>query len=237
MKLGIVLPQHDSGRDHILAAARLAEEAGLDSIWAYDNLRPKRGFSQVMECWTTLSFAAAVTERITLGPLVVRATLRHPRLATHMARTLAELAPGRVVVGLGTGDRSTRREMIEDGYPWTDLDERVRMLKDQLDDLRVQAPDLPLWIGGTDRRLLALLPQADGWSYWGPVNEFAPVLGLAVKAAGEHKIEICWGGRTIGEPGLRELATLGVDHAVVAVGVATYARRIQWLGSLKDALS
>lgn len=236
MKLGIVLPQHDSGRGALLGAARMAEAAGLDSVWSYDNLRPKPGFADLLECWTALSAAAAATERITVGPLALRVTLRNAALVGHMAHSLESLAPGRVVITLGTGDASTKGEQLDSGYPWLPFTQRLEVLKNQVAVLREAAPGVRVWIGGTGRRILSTLPLADGWSYWGPVSGFAGAAAGANEKAGAGGVEVCWGGRTIDEAGLVELKALGVDHAVVAVSAGGYARRIDWLASMRPLL-
>lgn len=236
MKIGIVLPQHDAGRRELLGAARLAEEAGLDSIWAYDTLRPKAGFTEVLECWTALSAAAAVTERVTLGPLVLRVTLRNVALVGHMAHSLHRMAPERVIMGLGTGDTTTKDEQIDFGYGWLSFGERLAVLEKQIGILREVVPGMPIWIGGEGERILSTLPLADAWNYWGPVSGFVAAANRARAAAGSRALETCWGWRSIDESGLIELSRLGVDHAVVAVPARNYARRIEWLASMRSVL-
>lgn len=214
----------------------MAEAAGLDSIWTYDNLKPKEGFNELVECWTALSAAAAVTERITLGPLVLRVTLRNVGLVAHMARSLQAIAPGRVVMALGTGDVTTKDEQIEFGYGWLTFSRRLEVLEKQIQALRNDAPAVPIWIGGEGERILSTLPLADAWSYWGPVSGFAAAADRARAAAGSRALQTCWGWRSIDEPGLIELNGLGADHAVVAVPARNYARRIEWLASMRPQL-
>jgi 5,10-methylenetetrahydromethanopterin reductase len=52
----------------------------------------------------TLGLCAAGTERIRLGPRVITPLTRHPAVAASAAATLEEVAPGRTLVGLGSGD-------------------------------------------------------------------------------------------------------------------------------------
>lgn len=214
----------------------MAEAVGLDSVWTYDNLKPKEGFNELVECWTALSAAAAVTERITLGPLVLRVTLRNVGLVAHMARSLHAIAPGRVVMALGTGDATTKGEQLEFGYGWLTFSRRLSVLEKQVHALRKDAPAVPVWIGGEGERILSTLPLADAWSYWGPVSGFAAAADRARTAAGSRALETCWGWRSIDEPGLIELSRLGADHAVVAVPARNYARRIEWLASMRSVL-
>jgi 5,10-methylenetetrahydromethanopterin reductase len=52
----------------------------------------------------TLALCAANTERIRLGSRVITPLTRHPAVAASAAATLEELAPGRTLVGIGSGD-------------------------------------------------------------------------------------------------------------------------------------
>ena len=86
-------------------AAVAAEEAAFDGLWMWDHLRdPERGArSRVPEVWTALTALAEVTQRITLGPLVLNVSNRHPGLVANMAATLQEISGGRLLLGLGAG--------------------------------------------------------------------------------------------------------------------------------------
>ena len=52
----------------------------------------------------TLALCAANTERIRLGSRVITPLTRHPAVAASAAATLEELAPGRTLIGIGSGD-------------------------------------------------------------------------------------------------------------------------------------
>jgi len=75
----------------------LAEQLGYRRAWCYDSpaLYP--------DVWMTLALAAARTSRIGLGPGVLIPSLRHPMANASAIATLAALAPGRVVVAVGSG--------------------------------------------------------------------------------------------------------------------------------------
>jgi alkanesulfonate monooxygenase SsuD/methylene tetrahydromethanopterin reductase-like flavin-dependent oxidoreductase (luciferase family) len=56
------------------------------------------------EIYTTLALCATHTERIRLGPRVITPVTRHPAAAASAAATLEELAPGRTMLAVGSGD-------------------------------------------------------------------------------------------------------------------------------------
>jgi 5,10-methylenetetrahydromethanopterin reductase len=51
-----------------------------------------------------LAQCATSTERIRFGPRVITPVTRHPAVAASAAATLEELAPGRTLIGIGSGD-------------------------------------------------------------------------------------------------------------------------------------
>ena len=78
--------------------ARVAEAVGLGSLWIIeDYFQPG--------AYTLAAAAAAVTERAVIGLGVVNPYTRHPALIAMETAALAALAPGRVVLGLGSSNR------------------------------------------------------------------------------------------------------------------------------------
>jgi 5,10-methylenetetrahydromethanopterin reductase len=93
MDLSCAFATHPDTPEHIA----LAERLGYRRAWCYDSpaLYP--------DVWMTLARAAERTSRIDLGPGVLIPSLRHPMTNAAAIATLVQLAPGRVVVGVGAG--------------------------------------------------------------------------------------------------------------------------------------
>jgi probable F420-dependent oxidoreductase len=136
MKVGLMLPLgEDDGLGRALswpelrAMAVTAETAGLDSIWAPDHLVFHNGdrMEGIHECWTILSAVAALTERVTIGPLVLAVPFRNPGLTAKMAAELDAVSDGRLVLGLGCGWH--RPEFDDFDYPF---DHRVGRFEESL---------------------------------------------------------------------------------------------------------
>jgi 5,10-methylenetetrahydromethanopterin reductase len=96
-RLGVALAGADASA-HVAARARAAEGAGIDSLWFIEDYFQTGAFALA-------GAAAATTARIGLGLGVVNPYTRHPALLAMETATLAGVAPGRVVLGLGTGVR------------------------------------------------------------------------------------------------------------------------------------
>jgi len=213
VKVGVQLPEAERvvRWPEYLAMARAAEEVGLESIWLGDHLlyrddgREERG---PLEVWTLLSAIAAVTERVTLGPLVACASFHPPGLIAKMAATVDDVSRGRLVLGLGAGWNETEYRAF--GLPY---DHRVsrfeesfeivrRMLAGervtldgrfwQADDLVLMPPPgrrIPLMIGSNGPRMLSIaLPHVDWWNTWyasygNTVEGFAELNGRISEAA------------------------------------------------------
>ncbi|HEX2052569.1 MAG TPA: LLM class flavin-dependent oxidoreductase [Actinomycetota bacterium] len=230
MKTGIVLPQFDAGAADLLGAARLAEEAGLDSVWVSDNLWgvPRRD-RPVLEAWTSLAAVAASTSRITVGTLVLRTTVRNRRVLLSMAQSVALVAPGRFVLGLGIGDSTTRAEQRAFGLPYPPADERAAELRRHLELFRAELPGVPVWVGGGSRHVMDLIPEAAGWNYWGTVDGFARRVDRARELSGDRPVELSWAGLKVSVEELHRLAGLGAAQAIVAAGARNYREKVAML--------
>src|SRR5262249_36929985 len=105
VKTDVLLVPFGATWTDIRDGARRAEDAGYDGVWLWDHLRGDNaaGPAPVPECWTVLSALAALTSRVTLGPLVLNVANRHPGVLANMAATLQDVSGGRLALGLGAG--------------------------------------------------------------------------------------------------------------------------------------
>jgi alkanesulfonate monooxygenase SsuD/methylene tetrahydromethanopterin reductase-like flavin-dependent oxidoreductase (luciferase family) len=219
-RFGVTLPQFSADPTDVLDGARRAEAAGLDSVWLFDHLWPLSGTKQrpIFESWTTLAYIAARTERVLIGTLVTRSSLRHPALLARMAATASLVADGRLIVAIGSGDAKSRAENIAFGMPYFEPDERADQLAGVVEIVRSHlrghhvgyrdryiAVDYlpnqprmhsPVWVGGrTDEVLEVAGRLGDGWNAWASTpDEFARDAGIVTEAAGGRPIELSWGG-------------------------------------------
>lgn len=117
VKLGVLLPTRGllladaNPRDanRVLEMAKMAESAGLDSVWVGDSLTAKPR----LEPLSTLAAVAAVTSNVRLGTAVLLAALRHPVLLAQTCATLDVISGGRLVIGAGVGGAFNEAQVRE----------------------------------------------------------------------------------------------------------------------------
>ena len=89
----------------LLEQAVEGERAGFDGISCSDHFQPWWEPGHSGQAWIWLGAAAEATERVPLGPAVTVALERyHPALVAQGFATLEAMYPGRVFVGLGSGE-------------------------------------------------------------------------------------------------------------------------------------
>ena len=192
MRRSITLPQfRDSPRPAVDAALR-AEEAGVDGVFVFDHVWPLRRApgAPAAECLTLLAAVAASTSRIRVGTLVLRAGLRPAEVAIDALRTVGDVAPGRLVAGLGTGDRHTAPENRSLGIPYGGVEERVAEVRRLA--VALSNDGIEVWIGGHGRRIRTLCAELGlTWNCWGLDDD-------ALTAALEEipQSRVTWGGLT-----------------------------------------
>src|SRR3954447_22375867 len=87
-----------------LQAARDAEAAGFNGVWSWDHFVSRgRKTDPVLECWTTLTAAAAATKTVKVGSFITNVMNRHPAVLARMVATLWDQSGGRVELGIGVG--------------------------------------------------------------------------------------------------------------------------------------
>jgi coenzyme F420-dependent glucose-6-phosphate dehydrogenase len=118
----------------------LAEECGFDSVFISDHLQPWRhdgGHAPFAMSW--LGALGARTERITMGTSVLTPTFRyHPAIVAQSFATLGCLYPGRMVLGMGTGESMNEVPL---GIEWPEGKERFARFREAVRLIR------ELWSG------------------------------------------------------------------------------------------
>src|SRR5207248_5507712 len=118
----------------LLRQARLAEQAGFDGITCSDHLQPWWEPGESGHAWMWLGAAGQATERCQLGPAVTVALQRyHPVLVAQGFATLEELFPGRVFVGIGSGESLNESPV---GCDWPTPEEQLAALEEALTIIR-----------------------------------------------------------------------------------------------------
>lgn len=151
MRLGLQIPYftYADGQDRLGETfgriVQEAEAAGFYSIWVMDHFFQIDGLGpkelEMLECYSALSYAAALTKRVKLGPLVVGVTYRHPGILVKTATTLDVLSGGRSYFGVGAAWND--EEHIGLGVPFPPLKERFERLEETLQIAR------QMWSGET----------------------------------------------------------------------------------------
>ncbi len=166
------------------------EDVGFDSIWVGDHLLYRLedgGAAGPWEAWSQLAAIAAITDRVTLGPLVAATSFHAPAMLAKKAATVDEISGGRLILGLGAGWNEA--EYAAFGFPF---DHRVSRFEEAFTIIRtllsvghvdfsgryyhVRDCELlprprpggpPLMVGSQGPRMLAAtLPHVAMWNAW-----------------------------------------------------------------------
>lgn len=180
-RFGLVLPHFGAHpqASEMLEVARLAEDAGFDSLWVRDRLAAgaphglllEAGGTTFFEPLLTLAAVAAVTDRITLGTAVLLPN-RHPLRLVQEVGTLWRLAEGRLAIGLGLGVGPKNFQSLGLHYK-----SRVELFEETVKALRdvssvssevvidpAPGENLMLYYGGVSRAAVRrAFEHTDGW--------------------------------------------------------------------------
>ncbi len=134
--LGYKASAEQFGPVELLDLALAAERRGFDSVAVSDHFQPFRhtgGHSPAALPW--LGALAARSERVRIGTSVLTPTLRtHPSLVAQAFATLGLLAPGRVFLGVGSGE--SMNEVPALGIEWPGFAERLARLDEAVTLIR-----------------------------------------------------------------------------------------------------
>jgi probable F420-dependent oxidoreductase len=251
MRFGIHLPH--AGEQATPALLRRhairAEDLGLDDVWVSEHIIvPRNQFPRsplFFDPVLSLTWAAAVTQRVKLGTSVLVLPMRHPLPLAKELATLHNFSEGRLILGAGVG--WLKPEFAALGVPFEErgrrLDEGLAMMRavwtqdpvsfqtrfipaviEGMTMTPMPVSPIPLWFGGSsDAALKRTIRIGDGWHGSGhTAAEAAPFVKRLRDARPDAgftiSMRVQWNGR---DPGvLRALvdsyAEIGVQHLLIA---------------------
>lgn len=187
-----------------LDSARRAEEAGFSAVWCWDHFISRgRKSDPVLECWTTLSAAAAVTSRIRVGSFVTGVVNRHPAILARMLATIWDQSGGRVELGLGVGGFEAEKRAYGIQFPGPAV--RVRMLEEAVAVLGA------LWSGGPADYSGEFFTLREAWAHPAPDPPPRIIVG-GEKPAGARLAARVGDGWTTNAPDYEQLLPIHLEE-------------------------
>lgn len=153
MHIGLQVPSFTyPGGDEAIGStfteiAKRADNAGFYSLWVMDHFFQIRGVGQpeepMLEGYTTLGYAAGITQQIKLGTMVTGVVYRYPGILVKTATTLDVLSRGRAYFGVGAAWNEDESRAL--GVPFPPLKERFERLEETLQIAQ------QMWSGNAER--------------------------------------------------------------------------------------
>jgi alkanesulfonate monooxygenase SsuD/methylene tetrahydromethanopterin reductase-like flavin-dependent oxidoreductase (luciferase family) len=207
MKIGVVLPsppvQHRDRLD-LAAAARHAEDVGLDSVWHGDQLAVAM---PTVDCTVALAVAATATTRIGIGASVFIPAIRPLIWAAKQVASLQLVSDGRLLLGIGSGggaaqwaaagvafgERGPRTDTALRSLPGLLAGEPVTLPAGSTVALSPAVAVPPLWVGNASTVAIDRAARlGDGW--------FPSLITPAMLAAGRARLQAVAGAAGRPEP-------------------------------------
>ena len=136
LKLGYKASAEQFAPSRLLDFACLAEAVGFESVFVSDHFQPWKhidGHAPNSIAW--LGALGARTSRVAIGTSVLTPTFRyHPSIVAQAFGTLGAMFPGRVILGIGTGE--SMNEVPSTGAPWPEFKERFARMREAVTLIR-----------------------------------------------------------------------------------------------------
>jgi G6PDH family F420-dependent oxidoreductase len=140
VKIGYLLSCEEYGPGELVEQARLAEQAGFESLWISDHFHPwndEQGQSPFV--WSVIGAVSQACDLPIMTAVTCPTVRMHPAIVAQAAATSAVLTGGRFVLGVGSGEALNEHVT---GARWPDVTVRLDMLEEAVDVMR------SLWRGG-----------------------------------------------------------------------------------------
>jgi coenzyme F420-dependent glucose-6-phosphate dehydrogenase len=131
IRFGYKASAEQFGPNKLIEFAVLAEQQGFDSVFVSDHFQPwNHEGGHAPAAMPLLGALGARTEKIIMGTSVLTPSFRyHPGVVAQAFGTLGVMFPGRVILGVGSGE--ALNEVVL-GIPWPEIKERFARLKEAI---------------------------------------------------------------------------------------------------------
>ena len=251
MQIGMHLPHAGSQASPALIKrhARQAEDMGLSDVWVSEHIIvPRAQFPRsplFYDPVLTLTWVAAVTERVRLGTSVIVLPMRHPLPLAKELSTLHNLSGGRLILGVGVG--WLEPEFAALGVPFHErgkrMDEGIAMMRavwtqdpvtfqakyipakiEAMTMRPLLAQPIPLWLAADREPALKRATRiADGWhgTRYTPEAAAPVIKRLRAERPGPDftiSLRVEWNGRdrSVLADKIAAYQAVGVDHIMIA---------------------
>lgn len=139
-RVGFVLAHEQFPAPHLVELGERAEQAGFDELWTSDHFHPWQDNQQhAGQAWVTLAALGQRTQRVPFGTGVTCPGFRYrPPIVAQAFASLGVFYPGRVFLGLGSGEALNE---VPSGGGWASAQQRSERLAEAVQLIR------KLWTG------------------------------------------------------------------------------------------
>lgn len=261
LAIGTHLPQYGrvASAEAIGRAARHAEDLGFADVWVSDHtVHPAAQdypSPYLVDPIVTMTWAAAVTERVGIGTSVLVVPTHEPVALANRLASLDVLSGGRLVLGVGVGWSEAEYRALGHDFRRRGrrLDEAIDLFRavwhddpvtfhgefTHLDDIRVLPQPgrrIPLWVGGSsDAAFRRAIDKGDGFQLIGVTpDEAAPLVARLRESRPEPGFTISL--RTGWDPQGMDPGRIAEEHAAYAASGIQHVVSAPWRTDLDDWL-
>lgn len=125
--VGLMLAHEQFPVPELVRLGASAEQAGFDLLATSDHLQPwQANEGHAGEAWVTMAALGERTKRVWIGPTVTCPTFRYnPVVVAQAFASLSFLYPGRIFLGVGSGEALNEEAAIGSWPKWPERSERL----------------------------------------------------------------------------------------------------------------
>jgi len=222
--MGFMLPHEQFPIDQLVEFGEMAEKAGFDLLATSDHLQPwqsNEGHSGM--AWVTMGALGQRTRRVWMGPTVTCPTFRYnPAVVAEGFASLDIMYPGRIFLGVGSGEALNEQAAVGTWPKWDERSERLieatGIIRELWKGAQVQKQgkyyNVNMKLYDPPKKQIPLLMAANGPKAMKRAGQYADGLITDPKTWKQHKSEFETGLRTAGKS-LGQVPVLVEQYAIV----------------------